>query len=363
MDVSKLEVGQVYSYKQLCDLTGAEYKSGGNSKKAQLEKYGEVGFHRFFDFDKIGRDKYLISEVFDEELPIEDKRHDGNHAVYSTYIELILMNYLYKKGTHSEVLTKRGLWELLGMINKNYRKASKEDLKMIDSSITNYEINQFYMRSARKLDKILSSALNNLRNRKLIELEYQTVVCTNKNGNEIWFVANEDEKRYLLHVEHDALIKLGLSKYIQVVSKGIQSEYYNLIYQKIYEDKKWKQYYRRYKIIFNAKDIQRSIPEVEFELKKQLLNNEIVKYLDDEAQRLFDANKEKCDTALSEAVRTGQNIGAAMSMFRFPDDYMIAQKLLTDELIKLGGNNRRVTFMQMVQKAMEEEKFEDLPLM
>lgn len=77
MDVSKLQVGQVYSYKQLCELTGAEYKRGAG-KTYQLEKFCETGFQRFFNFEKVARGKYEILEIYDEPLPIEDKRREGN---------------------------------------------------------------------------------------------------------------------------------------------------------------------------------------------------------------------------------------------------------------------------------------------
>ena len=61
IDTSKLVVGNVYSYKELCELTGAEYQRG-SGKNRQLDGYGEFGFHRFFDFEKIGSGKYIIKE-------------------------------------------------------------------------------------------------------------------------------------------------------------------------------------------------------------------------------------------------------------------------------------------------------------
>ena len=58
-------------------MIGAEYKKGAG-KTYQLEKYGETGFQRYFSLDKVGRGKYEILEIYEEPLPIEDKRNAGN---------------------------------------------------------------------------------------------------------------------------------------------------------------------------------------------------------------------------------------------------------------------------------------------
>ena len=136
-DVSKLEIGKVYSYKQICELIGAEYTTG-NAKKAQLEGDGETSFKRFFDFEKI-KSKFIITDIYDEALPVGG-RSKGNKSVYSTFIELILMNYLAEQNNNSEIFTRRKLWVLLGMTNNKYGKVSKESLKALDKSITDYEI-------------------------------------------------------------------------------------------------------------------------------------------------------------------------------------------------------------------------------
>ena len=61
-DVSKLQVGEEYTYKKLCELIGAKY-TGGDAKKAQLEGDGETSFKRFFDFEKI-KTKFIITDNF-----------------------------------------------------------------------------------------------------------------------------------------------------------------------------------------------------------------------------------------------------------------------------------------------------------
>ena len=315
---------------------------------------------RFFDFEKAGRNKYIVTDIYDQPLKVEDKRKLGNNSIYSTYISLILMHHLAKKGTHSEVLTKRGLWVLLGMANKKYGKISKDDLRKIDNSITPFEINQFYIRSNKKLDKILLAALGNLRNRRLIDWENQTVIKGEKNHQEHWFVANVDEKAKILEAEYEILRKMKCNTMFQMISKGIQDEFYESVYNLI-SKYGWNHYYKRIKIIFNANNIQESIPEVEVNLNKQLLNLEVINYLNNEAVKIYDANIEDYNNTLDTAVKTNMNIQWAINRFKLPDNYVMAQKLLADELISINdSDNKQSVFQQMVDLAIASDDVDEL---
>ena len=173
------------------------------------------------------------------------------------------MNYLAEQNNDSEIFTRRKLWVLLGMTNNKYGKVSKESLKALDKSITDYEINHFYNRSNRKLERILLSALGNLRNRRLIDWELQTVICKDNNGEEEWFVANDNEKKEILDAEYTVLHEFGFQKIIQVFSTFKTEEYFYRVNEILYDKHKWKRFYKRFKIIYVAKNIRQSISDVE----------------------------------------------------------------------------------------------------
>lgn len=316
----------------MCELIGAEYKKGAG-KTYQLEKFGETGFQRFFNFEKVGRGKYEVLEIYDEPLPIEDERHKGNNKVYKHYIELVLMNYLAKKGTHVETFTMRDLWQLLGMINEKYGKVDNDKLLSMNSCITSYEINNFYFRSDKKLRQILLSALKNLRNRRLIDWQLQTVVCKEKNGKEEWFVANDSEIELILDAEYEILHRMGFTKMFQVISSFKTNEFYTAVENLLYKKKKWKNYYKRYKIIFNANNIKESVPDVEAELKRALLNARIILYLNNEAETAYNSKLKEYNDNLAHEVYVQGNIIEALHAFKYPDDYVVAQRMLSDELI------------------------------
>lgn len=318
----------------MCELIGAEYKNG-SSRKCQLQGMGELGFHRFFDFEKISYGKYQIKEIFDEPKPSQDKRKIGNNSIYSTYIELLLMHHLSKRGTsHVETFMRKDLWRMLGMINEKYGKISNDEMKQINPMFTKFEIDNFYLRSNQKLERILSSALNNLRNRFLIEWELLTVIHTEVDGKEKWINANDDAKKEILIAKREILEKFGYETIYQVFSNKRQSEFFNEVNTLLYERHEWDYFFKRYKIIFDAKNIRKAIPSTELKLNRILLNKEIVEYLNNEAQKQYNKSIKKYDDLVDEA-ETEDELLAALNSFKLPPNYVLAQNLLADELIKI----------------------------
>ena len=98
--------------------------------------------------------------------------------------------------------------EITRFINEKYKKTPDKELETLDSSITPFEIKMFYQRCNTKLERILFSALNNLKNRKLIMYELQTVVTyKNRNGEIESFIADDNDKKKILEMERYVLKK------------------------------------------------------------------------------------------------------------------------------------------------------------
>lgn len=151
-----------------------------------------------------GRGRSLvILEIYDEPLPVEDKRKAGNRNIYLKYIETILLKYIYYKKGQVCYATRNQLWSILGMINNNYKKipVSVLQMELEYSKVTKWELENFYMRCNSKLNSILFSALNNLSNRSLIDYQIQTMIVIpnhDKSGAPSrHYVADDNEiKRY-----------------------------------------------------------------------------------------------------------------------------------------------------------------------
>lgn len=351
ISTKKLKIGQRLTYPELCKLIGAPILES-NSKKAQLSSTGEFSFKRYFDFEKVGRGLFEITDIYDKPLPVSDGRKYGNNSVYSQYIELILMQYLANRYGHVETFTKQKLWMLLGMINNRYNRVKQSTLEKSNSILTQYEVNHFYQRSKKKLTSILKSALNNLKARRLIDWSEETII-EDKNGK--WFTGTDEDKEEILKAEREVLQKYGYEKIFQVYSSFRQKEFFDDVIDILYDKHQWNGFYRRIKIIYNKENVIEAIPKTEIDLQKALLNSEVSNYLNKEAHKIYDNGVEQYNKIIdSEYQKTGIIING-LNNFCPPDTYLAAQELLVDELIRTGNKKEYVTLNQMVDMAAFEE--------
>ena len=119
----------------------------------------------------------------------------------------------------------------------------------------------------------------------------------------------------------------------QVISSFKTNEFYTTVEKLLYKKKRWKNYYKRYKIVFNANNIKESVADVEAELKRALLNAKIILYLNNEAEVLYYTKLEEYNKKLEHEIYVKGNVIEALHEFKYPDDYAVAQKMLADELI------------------------------
>lgn len=342
IDTSKLEVGLVVkNYKELCKLLRQEIKDG-KSKKYQIEN-----FKRYFDFEKSGQ-KFIITDIYEIPLPKEDKRKTGNNSIYVKYIELILLQYLSKQEGFTKTFTKRNWWELLGMVNRKYNKVSKKYLENIDYTITPFEINHFYQRCNKKLEQILFSALNNLKNRKLLIWDLQTVIVTmDEKHKEKYFLAGDEDKKKILQIERYILKNvMGFEKIIQVFCRFKQNEYYTLVNNKLFELYGWNYYFKQIKLIYTQKDVLDAIQQSEVDLQKALLNEKIIQTLNDNAKEKYRTDKQKLEQTRSNLVWGDYKYIAKSGVWNIPDTYLEAQRILTEELINIGHKDNKFLLEQ-----------------
>lgn len=360
IDTSRLVIGMVIkNYKELCVILGEEVKTG-EAKKSQLKNW-----KRFFDWEKDGQ-KFIIVDVYDTPLPKEDLRRKGNNSIYKNYIELILLQYLSKQEGYSKTFTKRNWLELLGMINNKYGREPKTKLKQLDYSINDQEITLFYIRSNKKLERVLHDALRNLQKEKLIIVEYETViVSTDAMGREHRFPANDYQKKKILHTERYVLKNVMQYKnmfYVYIKNKS--KEYYEKVNEKLNEMYGWKYYYKQIKIIFEQPDIVDAIPSKEIMLQKEILNGKIVEFLNDNAKKVYEKKEKEYEDALDDYLSDWigdkdylKDRVKIPNTWKYPKAYIEAQRILTDELIRIGHNNIEFIPDKLLTIAEENNEF------
>lgn len=342
IDTSTLVIGMIIkNYKELCAILKEEVKTG-KAKQLQLKNW-----KRYFDWEKDGQ-KFIIVDIYDTPLPKEDLRRKGNNSIYKNYIELILLQYLSKQEGYRKTFTKRNWLELLGMINSKYGKEPKMKLKQLDYCINDQEITLFYIRSNKKLERVLHDALSNLQREKLIIVEYETVIVSvDERGKEHRFIANDYQKKKILQTERYILKNVMQYKnmfYVYIKNKA--SEYYSKVNERLYDLYGWKYYYKQIKIIYDKPNIIDAIPQKEVILQKEILNNKIVEFLNDNAKNIYEKKEKEYEDVLDEYLNDWigdkeylKNRVKVSNTWRYPKAYVEAQKILTDELIRIGHSN------------------------
>nr|DAV24338.1 MAG TPA: hypothetical protein [Bacteriophage sp.] len=341
---NKLNIGMVVkNYKELCSLLNQEVKTG-NSKKYQFED-----FKCYFDWEKSGQ-KFIISDIYDTPLTKEDKRKLGNNSIYVQCIEVILLQFLSQQEGYKCTLSKKDWWKMLGIVNYKYGNTPESDLKSLSPEVTSWEVKHFYQRCNKKLEKILFSALNNLRNRKLITYEVQTIII-DSNGNSI--EADDEQKKKILQMERYVLYNLmGYENIIQVFSKFQQVEFYSKVSEMLNINYGWSRYFKQLKIIYLPDGIREVLPEAKIKLQRELLNEKIIDCLEINAKNIFEKNKLESQKHENELMnkywgQMSQDIND--NIWCPPDTYLNAQNILTNELIKIGHKDMKFSKEEFIE--------------
>lgn len=339
----ELEVGMVIkNYKVMCELLGEEEKRG-KGKKYQVDNW-----KRYFDFTKEGQ-KLIITEVYDEPFATPEL-HRRREGVYTKYIECLLMSIIADKAENGElIMPKNRLYYELGMVNERYSMYYKKGknvlldiINQVDQSIeiTLFDLDEFYLNSSVKLNKILQSSLDSMSKRKLIKYK-STYIVVMQEDNEVDYnyieeldkklsqssqadseeyrafrnnlykvvdkrykierlgghLADSDEEKVILNIERMALNKLGCKDTSEVMRKKSYPRFQKTTTELMRKYcPKWKKYYSVIDII-HSYDLKEQIPlqaedvrKLSFEQQQKELNTQTHSGIMGYAETKYDKN-------------------------------------------------------------------------
>lgn len=288
----------IKNYKELCNILNLNITTG-KSKIIQLQEIS-----RYIDYIK-DKQGFIILEIYDKPIP------SHNNSKYIKFIQNILLSYLANNKDNIIYLNKNDLIKILGLVNNKYieYKSKREELINISTDMDIFNINEFYKRCDAKICSILESSLKSLKNRLLIDYsDVYKYYILDINNNYKYYIANEEEHSYILGVKKRVLKELHLQTEYQVyLDHRIKDRYYRRINEIVEEEMGWEGVFQCYKIIYNHEYVVEALNDDKF-----LLNQEMKKALDTQAESRY----EKYD---------------------LPANYVELQNLLSDALIKLGG--------------------------
>lgn len=269
----RVSVGMVIkNYKQLCQLLDLPVLSGGNTKQAQIKN-----LKCYMDFEKSGQ-KFIITDIFDTPLTINDQRKLGNNSIYVKYIETLLIHHLCNSsGIIFENITE--LFKMLSLANNNYKTISYNELFLKNNTLDYLKLSKFYLFSYGKLRRILDSALKNMMSRNIITADCKFVIYSADSTID-YFIADEIQRQNIISVEREVLHTQFNNHTISDLFLNKQDrKFYKAVNEILYERYHWSHYEKKFLIKYIRNENTKPLPETEIYNCRKELNHKIINYM------------------------------------------------------------------------------------
>lgn len=324
------------TFTEFCRRLGVEPKTG-NSKRAQIEQ-----FTRYFEWEKDGN-KIIITKVYDEPLP------DLTDGIYSGLIKQLILDmlssrYLLRNEKHL-VLSFAELIREIEAVNTEYATYKNDSERLADElGITLDYVVDFYNVTDSKLYGSVTSALNSLQNKSLVDyqiVKMLRVVHPEDSRKKIVRMATAPEREKIVHFERLVLDDMGCKSKTDVVLRRKWEEFSDKMGE--YFTKNGMEYidfyYNAFDIVFNQFVVDEGERVRSFLLSnrheiKSLLNNKVV----DAHKKSYSDRHEKAIEMLSliesEEVENVYGFKRDRLMLRADYEYVDTGELLIDKTIR-----------------------------
>lgn len=350
---NKLYEGQIIKNEtelyRLLDLIPFDNKTIKGNERKKIKNTIQA----FINYERVDNSNSIrILEIFEDPFPIIDKRKEG---IYVTYIETLLLSYLFNESPEPLYITYKGLFDLLGMINNNYYNTdNRVKLQKIDKRITKFEATNFFLRSYSLMRRIIDRALKSLMDRSKIWVE-KNIIIEGDFYNEYMekqekHIATKEEISIILDIETEVLNKLNIQSKNQVFWRGKSADFYEEVKYILKEKYGWWDYYKEFYIIPGQKmNLKKAIEENLIELNRSTLNKNIINSVNKDADnkyKLQEKEYKKEWELYKETKECSYNIGLCNDYDTFvkmiqnktshyPDNYLEIQELLSKYFLSI----------------------------
>ena len=293
MDFSNIKAGDVVAnYPKMCLLL-AETQRVGSPKDRQIEDWT-----RYINFKK-DKHKFIIIEIYPVEKPKIDDRTNGNNSKYVQHTSLLLLSYLLKDcsyyGTTTTVFYNKDIKTTIGLCNDRFIDKEESFFKELyedeDSSITEYDKNNFYQRADNKFRELIKATIKQLNKDSFIDIK-ETFIVSEKNSKESNRTATNKEIEIINSVKATILKQFYKMSLFAIYAKHLEEQYYERVAASLLSKHNLIIKYKAYQISFNEdistlKDTYTLTEESRVE-SINIVNSAIHEFLDSQAKNNVD---------------------------------------------------------------------------
>lgn len=189
VEVTKIEVGKIYKYGELCEAFGEDRKSS-NSKKAQLKEW-----ERFFRWQKITAQKYRIEEIYDIPKEKTDGRKSNGGNSTSKYLAMddCIMKLLQRENEME--VTIAVLLSNIGLLLPEYNRYKRNPRFFVDQGYSEGVVNNLFWKMA-VVERAAKSSIGRLKKEGYLSCRIETVLIRTDNSSDILtYVEIDAEKK------------------------------------------------------------------------------------------------------------------------------------------------------------------------
>lgn len=349
LELSNIKDGMIIkNYKELCKLLNEKEKTG-KSKQLQLKEW-----KRYFDYDKHGQN-FIINIIYDEPL------NNNQKNIYIKHIEYILLNYIYQQKGYKIQTTLNKLLPEFNFISDNYFIISDKELKKrLNCENSNWYINHYKYRVEKKIKETFNSALNSLKNRRLIEYQWVYMIKRIYKIDDIQELiidiheADEIEINIIKDIEKEVLEDMNYYNINLVFKYGRKYEFYSKVNKLLKERYDIDQCWQEIKILFTKEYIENGLKETDKQIDylrkkethKRMLNDKFTNAIDKQAEYYYNKYKVKYFGELNRMDK---------KYLYNSKNYLYSQRKLNEWIGKLNNNISNIENIYKANSKKEEK--------
>ena len=188
-----------------------------------------------------------IADIFEYPRYIEKSDRRGKDGFYQKRMLPLIVYYLAQKNERIIYTTIDELAFFIGLVSKNYKKISIEELAVINPKFTNAMVSQFYCRCKPELERIIFDRLDELKECRA--LNYYENHCIYMNDGS-YYTSSKSEDDLILRTERSVLKEFGTKRIMTIFQRRQQRAFYNRTCSLINEkyDVGWSRYKKQIEI-------------------------------------------------------------------------------------------------------------------
>ena len=355
MNLQNISEGQtIKNYKELCKLLEINEEQG-NSKVYQIKD-----LERFLSMSRNGH-SFIIDKIYGQE--IERGISTGSRTLYVDNFSIQLLHelfedYTYKKskglaedGVNYMFKTPGQLAKLTGMVNNDYKVtklALKDFVEERNYYVSKFDVDEFYKTITNKINSTIKTSMKILEDKKII-VPYKRHLFKFEGKQ---YVTGDAEETMIADIQNKIYNDMGFKgmfrkrKYKDPLPLSILSEiylsnrgeeFYTSFNKEIWQKYQWNEVYSGWKINFHTARLEENISRYEREYEilienKIKMNEKFVDFMNRSSESKYNKTEEKYRKF--EEQLWGE-VSKKEYPFRYEDDYVQSQSLLTDIFVKI----------------------------